>query len=91
MTTPRVPAFGSPLTDREIRVLARAALGMTNAQIGSELFMSEHTVKTHMSHLLRRLGAKDRANAVWLAAVQGILVTRDGAVVGNCLCTAVAS
>lgn len=78
MTAVVMPAYGTSLTDQELRVLARMALGMTNAQIGRELFLAENTVKTVAKRLFRRLGAHDRANAVWLATVRGILRTPDG-------------
>ncbi|MEV5302814.1 LuxR C-terminal-related transcriptional regulator [Amycolatopsis methanolica] len=58
-------ASGAPsLTRREIEVLRHMALGETNAQIASRLFVSEGTVKTHAKHILRKLGAANRAEAV---------------------------
>lgn len=63
----------STLTARELQVLAGAALGKTNAEIGVELFLSTETVRTHMSHLLRKLGAIDRAHAVHIGHLRGIL------------------
>jgi DNA-binding NarL/FixJ family response regulator len=53
-----------PLSAREAEVLAGAARGLTNAEIGRELFISEATVKTHLLHLYDKLGVRDRASAV---------------------------
>jgi DNA-binding NarL/FixJ family response regulator len=47
--------------------------GKSNAQIGRELFLSEDTVKTHARRLFRKLGAKDRAEAVAQGFRQGII------------------
>jgi DNA-binding CsgD family transcriptional regulator len=52
------------LTRREADVLRHMALGETNAQIARRLFVSEGTVKTHVKHILRKLGAANRAEAV---------------------------
>lgn len=57
---------GSMLTEREVQVLERIALGMSNAQIAHELFLVEDTIKTHARTLYRKLGARDRAHAVAL-------------------------
>jgi DNA-binding NarL/FixJ family response regulator len=55
---------GICLTRREVEVLRQMALGQTNAQIAGNLFVSEGTVKTHAKHILRKLGAANRAEAV---------------------------
>lgn len=52
------------LTERELQVLACMSQGKSNGRIGHELFLSEDTVKTHARRLFRKLGAKDRAQAV---------------------------
>ncbi|GAB2988468.1 LuxR C-terminal-related transcriptional regulator [Amycolatopsis acidiphila] len=57
-------AGGICLTRREVEVLGQMALGQTNAQIAGNLFVSEGTVKTHAKHILRKLGAANRAEAV---------------------------
>jgi DNA-binding CsgD family transcriptional regulator len=54
----------SRLTQREFDVLRRMALGETNIQIAHRLFVSEGTVKSHVKHILRKLGAANRAEAV---------------------------
>ena len=53
-----------PLTRREWDVLHGLATGKTNAQIAVSLFVAEGTVKTHVKHVLRKLGAANRTEAV---------------------------
>jgi DNA-binding NarL/FixJ family response regulator len=60
------------LTDREREVLVAIARGMSNAEIAERLFMSHATAKTHVSHLLTKLNARDRAQLVMLAYEAGI-------------------
>lgn len=77
-TAVRPPAMlGQPLTDRETQVLRGAANGLSNAQIGTELFLTENTVKSHMQRASRKLGATGRAHAVALALQQGVLTLRE--------------
>ena len=52
------------LTERELQVLTGMSQGMSNAEIGRELYLSEDTVKTHARRLFRKLGVSDRAQAV---------------------------
>jgi DNA-binding NarL/FixJ family response regulator len=52
------------LTERELEVLRLMATGSTNAQIASELVISQGTVKSHVKHILRKLHASNRAQAV---------------------------
>ncbi|MEV7550369.1 response regulator transcription factor [Amycolatopsis sp. NPDC089917] len=52
------------LSRREVEVLRRMSLGMTNGEIGNELHLSEDTVKTHAQRMFRKLSASDRAHAV---------------------------
>jgi NarL family two-component system response regulator LiaR len=61
------PALGSDLTEREREVLAAMAEGLTNTQIAGKLFVSDSTVKFHVSSVLRKLGAASRTEAVSLA------------------------
>ncbi|MGW4822321.1 response regulator [Streptomyces sp. NPDC004227] len=70
----RAPARGNePLSAREREVLALVAKGTSNREIARELFISEATVKTHLTHLYAKLGVKDRAAAVAVAYDRGIL------------------
>ncbi|MEU6324633.1 response regulator transcription factor [Streptomyces sp. NPDC047009] len=62
-----------PLSVREREVLALVAKGMSNREIARVLFISEATVKTHLTHLYAKLGVKDRAAAVAVAYDRGIL------------------
>lgn len=75
------PAAPSPphsglatLTDREREVLGAVARGLSNAEVAENLFMSHLTAKTHVSRLLRKLDARDRAQLVMLAYEEGVVV-----------------
>ena len=57
----------APLTKREIQILSHIANGSTNKQIAHTLGISEQTIKNHVSAILRKLNANDRAHAVALA------------------------
>nr|WP_119590119.1 response regulator transcription factor [Streptomyces scabiei] len=70
--SPRTPG-SEPLSAREREVLALVARGTANREIARELFISEATVKTHLTHLYAKLGVKDRAAAVATAYERGIL------------------
>jgi DNA-binding NarL/FixJ family response regulator len=61
------------LTARELEVLRHAADGNRNRDIAERLFITEETVKVHMKHLMEKLGAKDRTEAVSIAVRRGIL------------------
>ena len=70
----KVPPERDLLSEREMEVLRLMAKGMSNKEIGRALWIGETTVKTHVSHILRKLGQNDRTQAV-LAAVQAGLVS----------------
>ncbi|HEU4481173.1 MAG TPA: response regulator transcription factor [Actinomycetota bacterium] len=59
------------LTERELEVFELAALGLTNAEIGEKLFLSESTVKTHFGQVLAKLGVRDRVQVVIYAYESG--------------------
>ncbi|WP_336721666.1 response regulator transcription factor [Cellulosimicrobium cellulans] len=61
------------LTDREIEVLRLVARGLSNAAVGSELFITEATVKTHLLRAFAKLGVDDRTAAVTVAMQRGFL------------------
>lgn len=69
----RAPAPAESLSAREREVLALVARGTSNREIARVLFISEATVKTHLTHLYNKLGVKDRAAAVARAYDRGIL------------------
>jgi len=56
-----------PLTPRQLEVLELVTRGMRNAEVAAQLKISEQTVKTHVAHLLRRLGVKSRLEAAHYA------------------------
>ena len=60
------------LTERERNVLELLSTGRSNAEIAEQLFLSEATVKTHLSHVLAKLGVRDRVQAVIAAFTAGI-------------------
>jgi len=61
------------LTPREVQVLAAVARGLSNPDIGRELFIGEATVKTHLLRVFAKLGVDDRTRAVTVAMERGIL------------------
>ena len=61
------------MTPKEHEVLELVARGRTNSEIASELYVSEATVKTHVGHVLMKLGLRDRVQAVIFAYDAGIV------------------
>ena len=71
--------MADPLTERELEVLSLIARGHSNKDIARELWLGESTVKTHVSHVLRKLGASDRTSAVLMALAAGLVRLDEGA------------
>ncbi len=67
------PRETSSLTPREAEVLALIAAGLSNSEIAAQLIISEGTVKSHINHLLAKIDARDRAQAVAYAYQQGLV------------------
>jgi DNA-binding NarL/FixJ family response regulator len=69
----RKPAISAPLSARETEVLRLVGRGLTNAEIGRELYIGEATVKTHLLRAFTKLGVSDRTAAVTTALAHGVL------------------
>jgi DNA-binding NarL/FixJ family response regulator len=69
----RNPAIDT-LTERELEVFAALARGLSNQELADELFMSHATAKTHVSRLLAKLHARDRAQLVMIAYEAGVVI-----------------
>lgn len=66
------------LTDRELEVLRRMALGKSNKEIGASLDVAEGTVKVHVNHILAKLGVTGRVEAIVIAAQRGLISLAAG-------------
>ncbi|MBI3160509.1 MAG: response regulator transcription factor [Chloroflexi bacterium] len=77
MTNREQASLAEPLTDREMEVLVSLAQGKQNKEIARALFISERTVKFHVSSILQKLGAGNRTEAVALAAQHGLITLGD--------------
>jgi DNA-binding NarL/FixJ family response regulator len=73
---PRVPSAVAELTPREREVLDLLAAGLSNPEICEQLVISEATAKTHVAHILQKLGLRDRVQAVIFAYESGLLTPR---------------
>ncbi|HET9649348.1 MAG TPA: response regulator transcription factor [Microlunatus sp.] len=65
--------LADPLTDRELEILRLIAKGLSNREISGQLFLSEGTVKNHVTNVLAKLGVRDRTQAVLRAGALGLL------------------
>jgi DNA-binding NarL/FixJ family response regulator len=76
---PEPPRELEELTGREREILRLIAGGLSNAEIGGQLYISETTVKTHVTHIFQKLGLRDRVQAVVLAYQTGLFEGETGA------------
>jgi DNA-binding NarL/FixJ family response regulator len=69
---PEPPSGVEDLTERELDVFRLISRGLSNAEIGQELYISDATVKTHITHILQKLNLRDRVQAVVVAYETGL-------------------
>ena len=77
------PDPAKTITKRELAVLMLVAKGLSNAAIGAELYLAESSVKTHIGHLLAKLGQRDRVQLVIYAYETGLVVPATFGTVDN--------
>lgn len=65
------------LTERELQVLRLMATGRSNSEIAADLYLGEATIKTHVGHILAKLSARDRVQAVVIAYESGLVTPGD--------------
>jgi len=75
---PPLPPGWDQLTEREIEVFNAMARGLSNAEIGAQLYISETTVKSHVAHVLMKLALRDRVQVVVLAYESGLISPGTG-------------
>ena len=68
----RAPAMPDGLTQREMEILGLIAQGLTNTEIAERLFLSNHTIKTHINRIFAKTGSRDRVAAIGYAQHHGI-------------------
>jgi DNA-binding NarL/FixJ family response regulator len=78
MPRPAPPKELDELSEREQEVFRLVARGLSNGEIAAELYISETTVKTHVTHILQKLGLRDRVQAVVLAYQTGVFEGERG-------------
>ena len=65
------------LTEREITILKLLTQGLDNKEIAKIIHISRHTVKAHMSAIIKKLDAKNRTNAVYIAAIRHLINSNE--------------
>ncbi len=71
--TGRLPVEGCPLTERQLQVVWLASYGLTNAEIGDRMALAPTTVKSHLTHIGKILGARNRAHMVAICLRDGFV------------------